>query len=693
MKAPISFTILLFTLLMGSAASGQNNITSDLAVPYCLGITYTANAGQPFASTLEPNNVYDCLQTQPNPSWYFLKCGQSGSIDLSLFAPQDIDFIIYGPFANYAAILNSAGNLQPTQVIDCSYSATNNETPSIPNMQSGDYYLMLVTNYANSVQDITLSQTGGTGTLDCSVYNESALQYFEGTTFYDYNQNGILDGNDYGIPSATIEAQPMNQNVLSGYNGHFGLYNQSPDTVDYMLMPTLNNWVLTTADTIEFTLDSTNSVMDSLFFGFYPDTFFYSLNAVPFFDAMSCVNVNQFCLDFANNGTLPAQAEVVINIDSLLYYQSSSQAPDSINGNQIIFSFDSLNPLNFYSLCVNLLPDTTLMVGDTLVNNIIIYSKDTLGNSIDTIEFNLVSEVICSYDPNFKQTITSNIVDKEIIQPDERITYIVHFQNTGSAPALTVEIEDQISSLLDMNTFGVVSYSHPMQTVINSSNQITFQFNNINLPDSTSDEPGSHGYVIFQISPNQGLVPNQVIQNTASIYFDNNSPIITNTTVNIIDCYILPDQPVFTEVGDIIQTNLNDPYYNYLWYYNDTLIVGENSNELQATNGSGTYTVVISNQYGCQTTAQYSYTAGIDELKYHYIIYPNPSSDQFTIELNPSKIVSFKIFDESGRIIVQNNEISSTKINIEASLLSEGIYFIQFTDTSGKSSQTKIIKL
>ena len=88
---------------------------------------------------------------------------------MSLSANSDIDFIIWGPFSSLANAEANCGSY--TQVEDCSYSATNNETPEITGAIVGEVYVMLVTNYANVVQNITLTQTGGTGNTDCTIVN------------------------------------------------------------------------------------------------------------------------------------------------------------------------------------------------------------------------------------------------------------------------------------------------------------------------------------------------------------------------------------------------------------------------------------------------------------------------------------------------------------------------------------------
>ena len=54
------------------------------------------------------------------------------------------------------------------------------------------------------------------------------------------------------------------------------------------------------------------------------------------------------------------------------------------------------------------------------------------------------------------------------------------------------------------------------------------------LPDSTTNEPASHGHIHYQIRQKNGNQIGDVIKNKAYIYFDYNPPIITNETVNTI---------------------------------------------------------------------------------------------------------------------------------------------------------------
>lgn len=159
--------IALIIIVAPSILRAQGVTCADMD-PICtdVGATFTANTG----TTSEAGNDYGCLATQPNPSWYYFEVATNGNIDMSLTAPSDIDFIIWGPYANLAAAQADCGSLGGNEV-DCSYSSTNNETPSIPGAIAGEVYIMLITNYANITQDISLTQTGGTGSTDCSIVN------------------------------------------------------------------------------------------------------------------------------------------------------------------------------------------------------------------------------------------------------------------------------------------------------------------------------------------------------------------------------------------------------------------------------------------------------------------------------------------------------------------------------------------
>src|SRR5690606_15481995 len=71
--------------------------------------------------------------------------------------------------------------------------------------------------------------------------------------------------------------------------------------------------------------------------------------------------------------------------------------------------------------------------------------------------------------------------------------------------------------------------SHTYSTSLNDR-VLSFTFDHIMLPDSNTNEPGSHGFAQFSIRP-VGMSPGSSVENFADIYFDFNPPIRTNTSV------------------------------------------------------------------------------------------------------------------------------------------------------------------
>src|SRR6056297_2366197 len=102
---------------------------------------------------------------------------------------------------------------------------------------------------------------------------------------------------------------------------------------------------------------------------------------------------------------------------------------------------------------------------------------------------------------------------------------------TGTAPAFNIRVADTLDTNLDLSTFQVTGYSHDCLTYV-EGNVATFRFNDIMLPDSTSDFDGSIGYVQYRVKAVEDLPVGTIIENTAHIFFDFNDAIVTNTTQN-----------------------------------------------------------------------------------------------------------------------------------------------------------------
>lgn len=143
-------------------------------------------------------------------------------------------------------------------------------------------------------------------------------------------------------------------------------------------------------------------------------------------------------------------------------------------------------------------------------------------------EANNCTAIIGSYDPNDKQGFPKGIGEENLIPRNLELHYRIRFQNTGSDTAFTVIVRDTLSELLDHESVRLGSTSHTVE-YHSQGRVLAFHFNNIMLPDSTTNEPGSIGYLNYYVKQKSNNPESYEILNNASIYFDFNDPIVTNT--------------------------------------------------------------------------------------------------------------------------------------------------------------------
>lgn len=216
-------------------------------------------------------------------------------------------------------------------------------------------------------------------------------------------------------------------------------------------------------------------------------------------------------------------------IDSISY----SIAPAGVTGPAVIWNIDTLPP--FQSACIDVWIrwKTTLPIGDLVTTQVNISPNGTsdADNSNNIIALRQTS--VGSFDPNDK-AVNLPAIGLQIAQNRGSLDYQIRFQNTGNFPADFVHVVDTISPLLDTRTIEMLDASHPYILEFPAANVLKWRFENINLPDSTSDEPGSHGYLLFRIKTMPVNFQKDSVFNRCGIYFDYNAPVITNFTKTII---------------------------------------------------------------------------------------------------------------------------------------------------------------
>ncbi|MFK7810222.1 MAG: FG-GAP-like repeat-containing protein, partial [Saprospiraceae bacterium] len=325
------------------------------------------------------------------------------------------------------------------------------------------------------------------------------------------------------------------------------------------------------------------------------------------------------------------------------------------------------------------------------------------------------SEVICrnitgSYDPNIKTVIPKGYGSENFIDRSWELSYTVQFQNTGNDTAFTVVILDPISEHLDLSTLKVKGASHPFTWELNTERELIFTFSNILLPDSTTNEAASHGFVEYSLMPVPEIDFGTQIRNKAAIYFDFNDPIITNETsqtirtpifatsehINVcagdvfMDVEISEDQlivdslmtaeglymdffhlHVFGNEVTIIDTTVQQgTFYNSILITNDTIVE-----------------VLLQDVYGCDSliiSNVMSQVVGVDEIadEYGIQLYPQPSNDLVYLSWNTEVGIptGYQIVDAKGSVVQElamgTYEIESPQvINVKALL--DGVYWLR----------------
>lgn len=386
----------------------------------------------------------------------------------------------------------------------------------------------------------------------CGMFNNNGCPDFysiTGKTYFDADTNCSFGSADVRLGPVKIQLFSSGQLVEQAFTGGEGFYSFDVQhnygtyqtSIDSSFLP----FTITCPDTGYYTsvISASDSVDNNLDFGLKCKQGFdlgvYDLiRSLGWFRPASYHTFNLIAGDVAklygaSCAAVPGQVKVILSGPaSVQAYPGLT--PSSVNGDTIIWSVSDFRNVSLSnSFLIQLQVDTFALSGSLVCFDMSI--TPTLG---DNNPFNnklfYCYQVQAAYDPNNKEVFPSDNIDTT----QHWLTYTINFQNTGNAPAQHVFVMDTLDANVDVSSIQLLSYSHDNYTQVLENGIIKFNFPNINLPDSTSNEPGSHGFVRYKIKLNDGLPIGTTIENTAHIYFDFNAPIVTNTTLNRI---VLPE--------------------------------------------------------------------------------------------------------------------------------------------------------
>ena len=352
-----------------------------------------------------------------------------------------------------------------------------------------------------------------------------------GYTRLDTQNNGCTD-TDPGFPYLKYKlVNGTNQSYYySSSNGYHGVMLKNGTSV---ITPILDNptWFSVSPSSISLNMPSATNYANQNFcvtaVGSHHDLSVVIVpidGATPGFDAYYKVLVR-------NNGNQTATGTVQFAYDAATaeYLQSTPLAASAGFG-LVTWNVEGLLPFSkveyIVKLNLNTPTDTPPLNGNdvlTFTAVVTIAQDEVATNNQATLE----QTVVNSFDPNDKICLGGDYVSLE--QVGDYMYYRIRFENLGTASARNIKVTDIIDTTkFDIASLSPVDGSHPFTTRVILGNQVEFMFNNIQL--GFADE-NNDGYLVFKIRSLDSLAEGAVLENTASIYFDYNLPVVTNTSV------------------------------------------------------------------------------------------------------------------------------------------------------------------
>ncbi len=298
-----------------------------------------------------------------------------------------------------------------------------------------------------------------------------------------------------------------------------------------------------------------------------------------------------------------------------------------------------------------------------------------LGNTIGTCDLLSVNKVGNNYyTPYAARFVSINLMGdpsltQYIVAPPGPVTAIA---NSGGVELQWTASKD---SVLGYFVFRAANQYGPFENISNTLTNDTF-FNDVCIPDS-----GQWFYLVraikLQHSPS-GTFYNLSNGSSSYVSFNGSMAVKANFTVNVIG-------------GNAGFSNNSSNAVQYIWYFGD----GDSSllpDPVHSYPANGNYQVVLwaSNDCFSDSTQQniQIVAAGLNELlPDDFVVYPNPASNQITIDAGSLIIKQIRIINITGALVYQ----SKFSKQLDVHTLDPGVYFIELQTADNRKLIDKFI--
>jgi uncharacterized repeat protein (TIGR01451 family) len=385
-----------------------------------------------------------------------------------------------------------------------------------------------------------------------SVPNACSYDTVKGRVYIDQNSDCVYNAGDIGLQSVNVNYDDYISNpspssfTSSGYTTGGGLYfakvQKSWMTSYGVYMPSQYQFIFPSTACSPLTYSYTSLPQNNVDF---------SLQCGSVVDVETWIGASGFARPLIpfylspavnNTGCDSASGVLKLILDPRVIYNAglSSFPATSVNGDTLFWNYTNLTNLsngaywNSFIAGVHLTPNGSVNIGDTLCFSTIITVPGNDANAANNTSA-ICLPVVNSHDPNEKTVSPAGLTAQGYIPASTQyLEYTIHFQNTGNVVAYNIAVIDTLDANIIPSSLQIIGTSDAMIPSWKSNNVVRFDFNNIYLADSTSNEAASHGVFTFRVKINSSLPALTQIKNRGYIYFDGNPAIITNTALNTI---------------------------------------------------------------------------------------------------------------------------------------------------------------
>lgn len=373
--------------------------------------------------------------------------------------------------------------------------------------------------------NLIVSQNVGASVLE--IPNLQRTYKGTGKVFYDENLDGnYVEPEDIFVPGQKVMDITNDTWAITNSSGEYRFYNNTLSSNTYT--HELDDNAESTTEIFQvgdlFTDDS--QLPD---FGFWKDYVtdvqMTISNGVPVCNREFIVHINLF-----NKSAESVSGTFTLNYSSILEYIECSVPISNQSDGLITIEDFALESFGARSIKITFeTPGITVL--ETALAFDAVFDSDDKQVTASTTDI-----ILCSYDPNDKKVEPTGDFINDFSLIEDELKYTIRFQNEGTYKAFDITILDTLTNALDPSTFEFLASSHRVETSITADGIVTFFFPDIDLPFKDEDDLGSQGFVSFTVRPKADTPNFEKIENTASIYFDFNPPIVTNTTTwNVVD--------------------------------------------------------------------------------------------------------------------------------------------------------------